>query len=286
MHPIWIRGRASENERVVDQATAPSGARGAVPPATRSGNTPTRARSSVASSCRAASLVALRRGREPRLSGAGGGASGNVCSPRHRVTPEASFGAAGPFVANALFGPRPIQIRPRRSSEGARWPAAAQDCPGAPCLRVVLDPRGAAACSVLSSSPGPGDDDAGPAAPRPVASADDGIVERNVMVPLHDGVRLTVDVYRPSAPGKVPVVMVCTPYGTDQAGGPFVSAALRQGRLRHPPGNRQRGVPEVPPGRQHRQPGPRRPRGRTAGQQVHHSARYPSQLILPIIPAK
>ncbi len=41
------------------------------------------------------------------------------------------------------------------------------------------------------------------------------IVEKNVMVPMRDGVRLATDIYRPSAPGRYPVVFVRTPYGTE-----------------------------------------------------------------------
>src|SRR3954470_20762043 len=39
------------------------------------------------------------------------------------------------------------------------------------------------------------------------------IVERKVMMPMPDGVRLATDIYRPkSATGKVPVIWVRTPY--------------------------------------------------------------------------
>ena len=38
------------------------------------------------------------------------------------------------------------------------------------------------------------------------------VVERKVMVPMRDGVRLATDVYRPKdAPGKVPTIWVRTP---------------------------------------------------------------------------
>ena len=39
------------------------------------------------------------------------------------------------------------------------------------------------------------------------------IVERKVMMPMRDGVRLATDIYRPkNAAGKVPIVFVRTPY--------------------------------------------------------------------------
>ena len=38
-------------------------------------------------------------------------------------------------------------------------------------------------------------------------------VEKNVMVPARDGVRLAVDVYRPDAPGKFPALLAMSPYG-------------------------------------------------------------------------
>jgi putative CocE/NonD family hydrolase len=39
------------------------------------------------------------------------------------------------------------------------------------------------------------------------------VVERKVMMPMRDGVRLATDIYRPkNAPGKVPIVFVKTPY--------------------------------------------------------------------------
>lgn len=38
------------------------------------------------------------------------------------------------------------------------------------------------------------------------------IMEFNVRIPMRDGVKLSADVYRPSAPGKYPVVLVRTPY--------------------------------------------------------------------------
>lgn len=40
-------------------------------------------------------------------------------------------------------------------------------------------------------------------------------VEMNLTVPMRDGVKLATDVYRPSAPGSYPVVLMRIPYGTD-----------------------------------------------------------------------
>ncbi len=45
-----------------------------------------------------------------------------------------------------------------------------------------------------------------------VAGAAPPIMEFNVIVPMRDGVKLSADVYRPSAPGRYPVVLVRTPY--------------------------------------------------------------------------
>jgi putative CocE/NonD family hydrolase len=55
------------------------------------------------------------------------------------------------------------------------------------------------------------------AAPRP----DSFVVERNVMAPMRDGVRLACDVYRPAIGGRpmeepLPVLLERTPYGKDQ----------------------------------------------------------------------
>jgi hypothetical protein len=41
------------------------------------------------------------------------------------------------------------------------------------------------------------------------------IVQKNVMVPMRDGVRLATDVYRPAGDGRYPVVLVRTPYGNE-----------------------------------------------------------------------
>ncbi len=39
------------------------------------------------------------------------------------------------------------------------------------------------------------------------------VIERNVMVPMRDGVRLATDVYRPDKPGQFPVLLQRLPYG-------------------------------------------------------------------------
>src|SRR5437867_5547163 len=44
------------------------------------------------------------------------------------------------------------------------------------------------------------------------------IVEKNVMVPMRDGVRLATDIYRPAGDGKYPVVLIRTPYGSETPG--------------------------------------------------------------------
>lgn len=41
-------------------------------------------------------------------------------------------------------------------------------------------------------------------------------VERNLMVPLRDGVRLATDVYRPAGPGRFPTLLQRTPYKKEQ----------------------------------------------------------------------
>lgn len=41
------------------------------------------------------------------------------------------------------------------------------------------------------------------------------VVERNLMVPMRDGVKLATDVYRPKQPGRYPVILNRMPYGTD-----------------------------------------------------------------------
>lgn len=56
-----------------------------------------------------------------------------------------------------------------------------------------------------------------PAEPDPLVSAPDHAfaVERNVMVPMRDGVKLATDLYRPEGVARAPVVLVRTPYKKD-----------------------------------------------------------------------
>jgi putative CocE/NonD family hydrolase len=63
--------------------------------------------------------------------------------------------------------------------------------------------------------------------PQPMHSV---VVERDIMTPISDGVKLASDVYRPAKPGKYPVVLTRTPYGKTNphhkyafAGGLFAS---------------------------------------------------------------
>ncbi|MAN58957.1 MAG: acylase [Flavobacteriaceae bacterium] len=44
------------------------------------------------------------------------------------------------------------------------------------------------------------------------------IVDQKVMMPMRDGVRLATDIYRPKAPGKVPVIFSRTPYNFNSWG--------------------------------------------------------------------
>ena len=44
------------------------------------------------------------------------------------------------------------------------------------------------------------------------------MIEPHVVVPMRDGVKLYADVYRPSAPGKYPTIVVRTPYGVQRDG--------------------------------------------------------------------
>lgn len=41
------------------------------------------------------------------------------------------------------------------------------------------------------------------------------IVDKDVKIPMRDGVRLAVDIYRPDAPGKFPVLIAQSPYGKE-----------------------------------------------------------------------
>ena len=38
------------------------------------------------------------------------------------------------------------------------------------------------------------------------------VVDKNVMIPMSDGVKLAADIYRPDAPGRFPVILTRTPY--------------------------------------------------------------------------
>jgi uncharacterized protein len=88
------------------------------------------------------------------------------------------------------------------------------------CVALLL-PIAAASCRI--ERPGA---PAGAPAERPAARASAGpspawrqaanlIVERNVAVPMRDGVMLRADLYRPAAPGRYPTLVYRTPYGKD-----------------------------------------------------------------------
>jgi putative CocE/NonD family hydrolase len=55
------------------------------------------------------------------------------------------------------------------------------------------------------------------------------IVERNVAVPMRDGVTLRADVYRPEGPGPFPVLLQRTPYGKEWSSLDFTLAAAYRG---------------------------------------------------------
>ena len=40
-------------------------------------------------------------------------------------------------------------------------------------------------------------------------------VEKNVRIPMRDGVHLAADIYRPPTPGKVPALLALSPYGKE-----------------------------------------------------------------------
>jgi predicted acyl esterase len=42
------------------------------------------------------------------------------------------------------------------------------------------------------------------------------IIEKDIMVPMPDGVKLACNIFRPDKPGKFPIVLSMTPYGKDQ----------------------------------------------------------------------
>jgi hypothetical protein len=100
-------------------------------------------------------------------------------------------------------------------------------------LLIVL---GLAGCTVeRPDSGGPGRETG--AAARPAAGGRDDypnmILERNVGVPMRDGVVLRADVYRPDAPGRFPTLIMRTPYGKDgvieDGSEPTVGRAARAG---------------------------------------------------------
>src|SRR5687767_6094999 len=52
-------------------------------------------------------------------------------------------------------------------------------------------------------------------------------VERNIMVPMRDGVRLAADLYRPAGAGPAPVLLQRTPYNKTASLGAAQAYALR-----------------------------------------------------------
>jgi putative CocE/NonD family hydrolase len=56
-------------------------------------------------------------------------------------------------------------------------------------------------------------------------AADNVVVERNVMVPMRDGVKLATDIVRPKGEGRFPVILSRTPYGKK------VGGAVRGGKI-------------------------------------------------------
>jgi putative CocE/NonD family hydrolase len=67
-------------------------------------------------------------------------------------------------------------------------------------------------------------------APRPTARYEV-TVEKNVMVPMRDGVRLAADLYRPTGAGdRLPVIMMRTPYNKDTYGGAISPARYFAGQ--------------------------------------------------------
>jgi uncharacterized protein len=68
---------------------------------------------------------------------------------------------------------------------------------------------------------------------RPPVATDwkrfDILVDRNVPAAMRDGVRLFADIYRPSAPGRYPALLMRTPYNKEDAVTAFVNTAVRHG---------------------------------------------------------
>jgi uncharacterized protein len=52
-------------------------------------------------------------------------------------------------------------------------------------------------------------------------------VEKNVYVPMRDGARLAIDVYRPDAPGKFPALLAISTYGKETQNLPIPSVPDR-----------------------------------------------------------
>lgn len=52
------------------------------------------------------------------------------------------------------------------------------------------------------------------------------VIERNVMVPMRDGVRLATNVYRPDKPGRLPALLQRLPYGKELLGATFLDPVL------------------------------------------------------------
>src|SRR5213593_933293 len=74
---------------------------------------------------------------------------------------------------------------------------------------------GAGRSGVSSAMPGGAAAEPGVAAPAAVAEFPNIVVERNVPVPMRDGVVLRADIYRPEVPGRFPTLVLRTPYGKD-----------------------------------------------------------------------
>lgn len=59
-------------------------------------------------------------------------------------------------------------------------------------------------------------------------------VERDVAVPMKDGVRLLCDVFRPDADGRFPAILGCHPYHRLGQTAPIRPTALSTAQWRHP----------------------------------------------------
>src|SRR5688500_2334552 len=66
---------------------------------------------------------------------------------------------------------------------------------------------------------------------RPPPAKYEHTVEKNVMVRMRDGIRLATDLYRPTGlTGKLPVVLIRTPYGKDDYRGATDPAEMFAGQ--------------------------------------------------------